>query len=182
MSVVDISSKIAKTLQVLKGHLSQLRVSRATPSWLEEVEVAVYGTKMKLVEVASITSPDPQLLSVQPWDSSIIDDVVKAIESSGLGLNPSKEGVVVKVPVPVLSEERRRELVKVVGQRIEEARVAVRQIRQEAMRGLGKLEETKEISEDEKFREKKEIELQIRRANEEIEEIGQHKKEEILAI
>ncbi|MCG2686260.1 ribosome recycling factor [Candidatus Parcubacteria bacterium] len=182
MAVVNTLPKITKTLQVLKDHLSQLRASRAAPSWLGGIEVAVYGTRMKLVEVASITSPDPQLLSVQPWDSSIIDDVVRAIESSNLGLNPLKEGAVVKVPVPVLSEERRQELVKVAGQRIEEARVAVRQIRQEAMRELDKLEEMKEIGEDEKFRGKKEIEQKIQRANEEIEEIGQQKKAEILAI
>jgi len=182
MSSSEISSKISKVIQILRDQLASVRAARAIPSLLADIEVEAYGSKMKLVELASITSPDPQLLLVRPWDVSITDNILKAIESSGMGFNPAKEGDVVRVPIPPLSEERRRELVRIVGQRVEEARVVVRRIRQEAMRELDRLEEIKEIGEDEKFRRKRELEQRIQQADEEVKKIGERKKEEILAI
>jgi len=179
MPISETSEKLIKTTQVLKDRLATIRAARAQPSLLESVDVEAYGTKMKLIELSSIISPDPQLLIVQPWDASLTDPIVKALEAANLGLNPIKEANTIRIPIPPLSQERREQLVKTVSTWVEEARVAVRQIRQEAMRDIEKMES---VGDDEKFRLKKEIEEHVQKANEEIGVIGQRKKSEIQEI
>src|SRR5690606_28558444 len=139
-SLDDLKTRMHKSVLSLKDELAGLRTGRATPSLLEPVTVEAYGSKMPLNQVATVTVPEPRLLSVQVWDRGLAAAVEKAIRSSGLGLNPAAEGQVIRVPLPELNEERRRELTKVAHNYAEQARVAVRHIRRDGMDLLKKLE------------------------------------------
>src|SRR5258708_4231515 len=130
-NLAEADQKINNTLTHLQHELSSIRAGRANPSLLEDIPVVAYGGKMKMMEVGTIGAPQPSLLTVQVWDASIVKDVEKAIMEAGLGLNPSSEGNVVRVPIPSLTEERREEFVKLAHQKGEAAKVALRQIRQE---------------------------------------------------
>ncbi len=149
---------------------------------VEEMPVEAYGQKMTLKELASITVPDPQLIVIEPWDKSIIAAVEKSVRESKLGLSPAVDEGIIRVPVPPLSEERRQEFVKLVGEMVENARQKVRQARQEAIEEVRRQEKDKEISEDEKFRLQKEIQGEVEECNRGIQEIGKEKEEEILRI
>lgn len=137
---------------------------------------------MKLKELASISVPDPHLLVIEPWDKGIIAEIEKALRQSELGLSPAVDGDIIRLPVPSLTEERRRELVKLVGQKVEEAREKVRRARQEAIEEVRRQEKNKEISEDEKFRRQKGVQAEVERVNREIEQMGKGKEEEILRV
>lgn len=149
---------------------------------VEDLEVSAYGQKMKLRELAGISVPDPQLFVLEPWDKSVMADIEKAIRESKLGLSPAVDENIIRIPVPPLSEERRREFVKLVREKVEAAREKVRRARQEAIEEVRRQEKDKEISEDDKFRRQKEIQEQVEECNREIQEIGQRKEEEILKI
>lgn len=148
-SLEELKSRMHKSVVALKDELAGLRTGRATPSLLEPVQVEAYGSKMPLNQVATVTVPEPRLLNVQVWDRGLASAVEKAIRSSGLGLNPSAEGAVIRVPLPELNEERRRELTKVAHNYAEQARVAVRHIRRDGMDLLKKLEKDGDIGQDE---------------------------------
>ena len=137
-----------KSVASLKDELAGLRTGRATPSLLEPVIVDAYGSKMPLNQVATVTVPEARLLNVQVWDRGLTQAVEKAIRNSGLGLNPSAEGSLIRVPLPDLNEERRRELTKVAHNYAEQARVAVRHIRRDGMDLLKKLEKDGDMSQD----------------------------------
>ena len=178
----ELENKLSKIIDHFRSELASIRTGRAHASLVEDLPVEVYGQKMMLKELASITVPDPQLIVLDPWDKSVIPDIEKAVRKSKLGLSPAVAEGIIRVPVPPLSEERRLEFVKLVKERAEEARRKVRQHRQEAVGEVRRQEKDKEISEDERFRLEKEIQGQVERANEEIKEIGGGKEEEILKI
>ena len=144
----DTQQRMEKTVQSLKTDLTKIRTGRAHPSLLDQVTVDYYGVETPLNQVANVTSEDSRTLSVTPWEKSIVSAVEKAIMNSGLGLNPSSAGTVIRVPLPPLTEERRRDLVRVVKQEAEGARVAIRNIRRDANSSLKELLKEKEISED----------------------------------
>lgn len=148
-SVDALKQRMQKSIASLKDELAGLRTGRATPSLLEPVMVDAYGGKMQLNAVATVTVPEPRMLSVQVWDRSLASAVDKAIRNSGLGLNPATEGATIRVPLPELNEERRRELTKVAHNYAEQARVAVRHIRRDGMDVLKKLEKDGQVSQDE---------------------------------
>jgi ribosome recycling factor len=148
-SLEALKTRMQKSIASLKEELGGLRTGRASASLLEPVMVEAYGTRMPLNQVATVTVPEPRLLSVQVWDRSMANAVEKAIRDSGLGLNPAGEGAVIRVPLPELNEERRRELTKVAHNYAEQARVAVRHVRRDGMDHLKKLEKDGDISEDE---------------------------------
>ncbi|MBX3454799.1 ribosome recycling factor [Ferrovibrio sp.] len=137
-----------KAVDVLKHEFSGLRTGRATISMLDPVRVDVYGSSMPLNQVGTISVPEPRMISVQVWDKSNAKAVEKAIASSGLGLNPQADGQLIRIPIPELNEQRRKELSKVAGQYAEQARVAVRGVRRDGMDSLKKLEKDHEIGED----------------------------------
>ena len=139
-------------VDVLKTEFSGLRTGRATTSMLEPITVEVYGSRMPLNQVGTINVPEPRMLTVQVWDASAVKSVEKAIREAGLGLNPQAEGNMIRVPIPALNEDRRRELSKVAGKYSEAARVSVRNVRRDGMDMLKKLEKDKVISEDESER------------------------------
>jgi ribosome recycling factor len=141
-----------KAIDAAKREFAGVRTGRATPALLEHVMVDYYGVATPVTQVASVTAPDPRLLVVQPWDKSMIKEVEKAIQKSELGLTPSVDGTVIRLPIPSLTGERRKELVKLVHKQAEEARVAIRNIRRDHKDKLEKLEKKGELSEDELHR------------------------------
>ena len=153
----DMKRRMDGALEALKREFGGLRTGRAAASLLEPITVEAYGATMPLNQVGTVGVPEPRLLTVQVWDRQMVSAVEKAIRESGLGLNPSNEGQLVRVPIPPLSEERRAELVKVAGRYAEQARVAVRNVRRDGMETLKRMEKENEISEDEHRRRADEI-------------------------
>ncbi|MGF1610849.1 MAG: ribosome recycling factor [Kiloniellales bacterium] len=145
----DFKRRMDGAIEVLRREFAGLRTGRASASLLEPITVPAYGSTMPLNQVATISVPEPRMITVQVWDRSVASAVEKAIRDSDLGLNPSGEGQVIRVPIPMLSEERRVELGKIAGKYAEQARVAVRNVRRDAMELLKRQEKDGEISEDE---------------------------------
>jgi ribosome recycling factor len=148
----DLERRMAGAVEAMKHDLVGLRTGRASVNLLDPVTVEVYGSHMPLNQVATVSAPEPRLLSVQVWDKSNIGPVEKAIRSAGLGLNPISDGQNIRLPIPDLTEERRKELAKLVGQYAEKARVAVRNVRRDGMDALKTDEKKNEIGEDERKR------------------------------
>lgn len=153
----DLRRRMEGALEVLKNEFAGLRTGRAATSMLDPVQVEAYNTRMPLNQVATVNAPEPRLLTVQVWDGSVTRSVEKAIREAGLGLNPQAEGTLIRVPVPELNEERRRDLVKVAGKYAEQARVSVRNVRRDGMDTLKKQEKESAISEDEQKRLSEEV-------------------------
>lgn len=145
----DIAKRMDGALNVLKTEFAGLRTGRASTSLLEPITVEAYGSQMPLNQVGTVGVPEPRLLTVQVWDRGMVKAVEKAIREAGLGLNPQPDGNLIRVPIPELNEERRRELQKVAGRYAEQARVAVRNVRRDGMDMLKRLEKDGEISQDE---------------------------------
>ena len=141
--------RMVKSIEVLQRDLSGIRTGRATPMILDNIKIDYYGTQTPLKQIATISAPEARLLILQPWDNATLGDITKAIQKSDLGLNPSSDGHVIRLPIPPLSQERRKELVKSVHKRAEEGRVALRNVRRDSMDMLKDLEKEKEISQDE---------------------------------
>jgi ribosome recycling factor len=148
----DLERRMKGAVESLKGDLSGLRTGRANTALLDPVTVEVYGSHMPLSQVATVSAPEPRLLSVQVWDKSNIGPVEKAIRSAGLGLNPINDGNNLRLPIPDLTEERRKELAKLASKYAESARIAIRNVRRDGMDALKADESKKEISEDERKR------------------------------
>lgn len=182
MTQSELKSKLEKSVEFLKGELSKLRTGRASPTMIESVMVNAYGTKMAVREVGSISVADPQNLVVSPWDKNLADEVAKAIRESDLNLNPSVDGAVVRVPVPALTEERRKEMAKQVSTKIEDVKNSIRNIRQEAMKDIDDEFDSKSIGEDEKFSKKEDVEELVKEYTDKAIEMGEDKKSDILSI
>ncbi len=148
-SLDDIKRRMDGALEVLRTEFSGLRTGRASTGLLDPVMVDAYGSKMPLNQVGTVGVPDPRQLTVQVWDNGLVSSVEKAIREAGLGLNPSNDGNLIRVPIPELSEERRQELVKVAHKYAEQGRIAVRNVRRDGMDNLKRLEKEGEISQDE---------------------------------
>ena len=147
-SLENLRTRMQKSVESMKGDLAGLRTGRASASLLEPIQVDAYGSLMPLNQVATVSVPEPRMLSVQVWDRSMASAVEKAIRESSLGLNPMAEGQIIRVPLPELNEERRRELSKVAHQYAEQARVAVRHVRRDGIEALRKLEKDGDMSQD----------------------------------
>jgi ribosome recycling factor len=145
----DLETRMRASLEALKRELSGLRTGRASTHLLDPVQVSVYGSKMPLNQVATVSTPEPRTISVQVWDRSNISAVEKAIRESNLGLNPVVDGALIRLPIPALTSERRQELVKLAHKYAEQSRVAVRNVRREGMEQLKKLEKSGDMSQDE---------------------------------
>ena len=181
-SMNDIKSRMKKSVQSLKDEFTGLRTGRASAGLLEPVVVEAYGSKMPISQLATISVPESRLLSVQVWDQSTTHAVEKAIRDSGLGLNPSAEGTVIRVPIPELNEERRRELTKVAHNYAEQARVAVRHIRRDGMEMLKKLEKDGDMGQDEARGHHEEVQKATDEAVSEIDTILATKEQEIMQV
>lgn len=145
----DAERRMEKTSEALKKEFSTLRAGRATPALLDKIQVDYYGAMTPLNQMANISAPESRLLTVQPWDKSTLKNIEKAILGSDLGLNPNNDGSIIRIAIPQLTEERRKELVKIVKKKDEEAKIAIRNIRRELNADIKALEKDKSISEDE---------------------------------
>lgn len=178
----EAEERMRKAVEVLQSDLSAIRTGRASPALLERVRVDYYGTSTPLNQMASISAPEPRLLLVRPWDPGALGDIERAILKSELGLTPNNDGKVIRLVIPRLTEERRQELVRVVARRVEEGRVAIRNIRREAMDDLREFEKEKLISEDEMYRGRDDIQELTDRYIERVEEVGKAKEAELLEV
>lgn len=175
--------KASQGLEHFENELKKIRTGRAHPGMLDSVHVEVYGTKMPLNQVANVTAPEAQMLLVTPFDPSNVAAISSAIrDNQGLGFNPSDDGRVVRVPVPSLTEERRHQLVKQVGEKVEEARIVMRNIRQDALKDAKRMRDAKEIGEDDYKRIEKEIDGLVGDMQTKIDEIFKAKEKDVLTI
>ncbi|NQV00969.1 MAG: ribosome recycling factor [Parcubacteria group bacterium] len=177
-----IKPNLNKTIDYLKSELASLQVGRATPGLLENLEVDCYNQKMPLKQLAAIQAPEPRFIIVRPWDKSIIQDIEKAISKSKLGLSPIVEEDFIRLSVPPLSEERRKEIVKILQEKVEECRISIRRNREDVWKEVQTMEQNKEIREDDKFKAKDELQKVIDEYNEKVEEMRKKKEEEIMKV
>jgi ribosome recycling factor len=178
----DTEQHMDKSLEVLRHNLSTIRTGRANPAIIEHLSIDYYGAPTPLQLLASISSPDPRQLLVQPYDKTALGSIEKALRQSDLGFNPTNDGSMVRIIIPQLTEERRRDLVKAVHRRVEEAKVAIRNVRREAHDRLKRLRKDKEISEDEERSVQEQLQKLTDRVTREADVIGQSKEAEILEI
>ena len=174
--------RMSKTISVYKEELLSIRAGRANPSLLDRITVDYYGQVTPLKQVGNVTAPEPRLLVIQPWDSKLIPTIEKEILKSDLGLNPSNDGKVIRLIIPQLTEERRKELAKLVKKNGENAKVALRNTRRDAIDTIKKMEKNKEISEDDRKLAEEEIQKITDKYSLEVDEITKKKEEEIMEI
>ncbi len=178
----DARTRMHKSIEAFQAELSKIRTGRAHPSLLNHVQVDYYGSEVPIGQAANITVEDARTLAVTPWDKSMVAVIEKAILTSDLGLNPSTAGNVIRVPMPPLTEERRKELVRVVRELAENARVAVRNIRRDANHDLKDLAKDKDISEDDEHRGQELVQKVTDESVEEIDALLQQKEKELMEI
>ncbi len=178
----ETEDKMRRAVAVLREDLLVVRTGRASPSLVERVRVDYYGTPTPLNQLATISAPEPRLLVIRPWDPSALATIEKGILKSDLGLTPSNDGKVVRLPIPQLTEERRRELVRSVSRRVEEGHIALRNIRRDGLKDMQELEKEKLIPEDDLFRGKDRLQELIDKYTAEMDELGRLKQEEIMEV
>jgi ribosome recycling factor len=176
----DLQRRMHGAVEALKHDLGGLRTGRASTALLDPVHVEVYGSHMPLNQVAAVSAPEPRMLTVQVWDRSNVQPVEKAIRSANLGLNPVTDGQLIRLPIPDLTEDRRKELAKLVGQYAEKAKIAVRNVRRDGMEHLKQDERKHEISEDERKRLEHDVQKLTDDTIKEIDELAHSKEKEIL--
>jgi len=171
-----------KTLEFFQNDIFSLRTGRATPSVVESVQVKSYGTFSDLMQLATITAPESQIIVIKPWDKNIIKDIEKALRDADLNLSPVIDGELIRLNFPPLTEERRKELVKILHKKLEEARIALRGQREKTKEEIISLEKSKAISEDERFQALKDLDIITKEYNDKIKEISDAKEKEIMTI
>lgn len=173
---LDTSHKMEKTIEIVKHEFTRIRTGRASPGLVEEIKIESYGTSLPIKQVASIACPEPNLIVIRPWDSNLIREIERAILKSGIGLTPSTDKVAIKLPIPTLTDERRKEIVKMVHKIIEDSRVAIRNIRRDA---ISKIKLIPGISEDDEFKAKEKIQKITDEWIDKLDELLAHKEKEI---
>ncbi len=178
----DVEHRMKSATEALQRELNTIRTGRASPTLLERLMVDYYGTPTPVQQVATIHAPDARTLTIQPWDKNALGDIEKAIQKSDLGLNPTNDGQVIRLVLPPLTEERRKDLVKVAHKKVDEAKVAVRNCRRDGHDTLRDQEKNKEISADELKRSVDRLQKLTDRYTAELEKLGQAKEQEILSV
>ena len=171
-----------KTLEVVQNEFASVRTGKASTSLVENIQVEAYSTHMRLRELAGISTPEPRLIVVQPWDATLVQAIDKAIQKSELGINPIVDGKIIRIPIPQLDQERRKELDKVVKKLAEDGRVAIRNERRHGIEQAKKLQKDGKITEDELKHGEKEIQTKTDEYIKEIDTVLAHKEKEILAV
>jgi ribosome recycling factor len=174
--------KMSKSIEFLSQELAGIRSGHASPSLVEHLKVDYMGTPMPVQHIASVSAPEANLLRIQPWDKNAIRPIEKAILKSDLGLTPNNDGIVIRIVVPPLSEERRREMIKLVLKRVEDSKVAIRNLRREAIDDLKKLEHEKEISQDDQRRATEQVQKVTDNFIAQTEQIGKDKQAELTEV
>jgi ribosome recycling factor len=178
----ELNSRMQKASDGLAKELATIRAGRATPALLDHIMVDYQGTTMPLRQLATISIPEASLILIQPWDRTSLREIERAILTANIGLNPANDGNMIRVVIPPLSEERRKELVKFVSKKVEERRIAIRNIRRDGIEKLRELEKNKEISEDELKTNTKKVDQLTEACVAKVTELGQQKEKEILEI
>ncbi len=174
--------KFAKAIEHFTGELATIRSGRATPALVEHVKVEAYGTVTPLIELAGISAPEPKLVIISPWDKGILKDVERALQAANLGMSPVIDGVVIRLNLPPLSEERRREFVKLVGLKHEEAKAAIRHTREEVLKGIKDQKTAGTLPEDEFFLLQKDLQKLVDEVNTQAKQASEAKEKEIMTI
>lgn len=184
MSVDDVfrtaEEKMRKSVEVLRHELATVRTGRASPAIVDRITVDYFGAPTPINALATISAPEPRLLTIQPWDRQSIGAIEKAIQRSDLGLNPTNDGTIIRLVIPHLNDERRRELVRLVQRRVEEGRVAIRNCRRDALEDLRKEEREKALSEDELKRGQERLQKLTDQLIAQADEVGKNKEREIM--
>jgi ribosome recycling factor len=178
----ELNERMSKSVDVLHNDLRTIRTGRASPALVERLQVEYYGTMSPLNQVASISVPEPRLIAIRPWDATALSAIEKAILTSDLGLTPQNDGQLIRLTIPRLTEERRRELVKVVQRRVEEGKIALRNIRRDAIDDLREMEKEKLITEDEFHKARDQVQELTNDYTARMEELGQRKDKEIMEV
>ena len=178
----DADRRMQKAIEALKQDLTAIRTGRASSALVDRITVDYYGTPTPISQVATVSVPDARLLVIQPWDRKQLADIEKAIQKSDLGINPSNDGQVIRLAIPPLNEERRRDMVKTVHKKLDEHKVAIRNVRRDAHDKLREREKKKEISEDELKRSTERLQKLTDRFVDEMDKIGKSKEQEILEV
>ncbi|HLB26975.1 MAG TPA: ribosome recycling factor [Dehalococcoidia bacterium] len=181
-ALLDATDRMEKALEALRRDLATVRTGRASPGLVEHLKVEYYGTPTPLNQLATISTPDARLITIQPWDRGSIGAIEKAILKSDIGLNPSNDGALIRLAIPQLTEERRRDIAKQVRKRAEDARIAVRNIRRDCHEAIRRLEHDHEISQDDLHRAETELQKLTDDHIKEIDKVGHEKEEEVLAV
>ncbi len=181
-ALAEAQTKMEKAIEVLKHELASIRSGRANPNLVEHVRVEYYGVPTPLNQVASISAPEARLLMIQPWDRQVLSSIEKAILKSNLGLTPASDGRVIRLPIPPLTEERRRDLTRLVHKRVEEGRVSLRNVRRDALEKLRRMEKDKDLTEDDLKLETEQLQKLTDKFILDAEELGQQKETELMEI
>lgn len=182
INIESFNADFFKIIEHLKSDLDQLRTGRANASILDMVMVDVYGSRMNLKGVASVTVPDAKTLTIEPWDKSIMKDVEKAITEANLGLNPMNDGKLIRLVMPAMTEENRKTLIKVAGQKSEASRISLRQLRDSIRDKIGVEEKAKTLSEDQRFILQEKLDKSVKEYNDKIKAMAEEKEKEIMTI
>ena len=182
MQINDFKKDFTAVIDFLKNDITQLRTGRASVAMVEDIAVEAYGSRQPLKATASITVSDAKTLAIEPWDKGLLQAVEKGIRDSGIGVNPVNDGRLIRVTLPELTSERRAELVKVLHQKLEHARISIRKVREDVRELILGEEKDKSISEDDKFRLQDELEKMVKEFNDEIKKIGESKEKEITTV
>lgn len=175
-------SEFSEAVEHFKHELSGLRTGRASASLVEHLQVEYYGAMTELLSIAQITVPEPRQIAIQPYDKNALKDIEKAVQQSNLGINPVNDGTAIRLNIPPMTEERRKEIVKVVNQMAEKARVSIRNIREDIWKEIQKMEKDGEISEDDKISGKDELQDVVDKFNAEIKKLAETKEQEVMTI
>jgi ribosome recycling factor len=178
----DAEDRMKKAIEAVKRDMHSVRTGRATPALVERVMVEYYGTLTPLNQLAQINAPEPRLLVVQPYDKGSMPAIEKALQKSEQGFNPSNDGRLIRIPIPALTEERRRDMVKSLRHKVEEGRVSIRNIRRDVMHDLKEMESEKMISEDEHRRANERLDDLVHKYAREAEVVGQAKEDEVMEV
>jgi ribosome recycling factor len=176
----ELEDKMDKAVAALRSDLLGVRTGRASPALVERIPVEAYGSTMPLNQTATIAVPEPRLITIRPWDASIISAIEKAIMKSDIGLTPNSDGKIIRLAIPSLTDARRRDLTKLVSRRVEEAHVAMRNLRRDGLKELGDLEKAKDISEDEFYKAKDDLQTLTDQYIAKVDEVGAAKEAEIM--
>lgn len=181
-TLADSRRRMEKAVEALKKELNKIRTGRATTSLLDDIKVDYYGTPTPLSQVGTLAVPEPRLITIQPWEKNLLPEIEKAIQRSDLGLNPNSDGLLIRIAFPPLTEERRKEMVKVTKRMAEDAKVAIRNIRRDANESLKSMEKEKEISEDDLKRGEKNVQELTDQMVAKVDEVTSHKEAEVMEI
>jgi ribosome recycling factor len=178
----NADTKMKKAIESLNIELSSIRTGRASPALVEHIKVDYHGVVTPLIQIASISVPEPKTIAVHPWDRSIINNIDKAILKSDLGLNPSNDGTNIRITIPALTEERRKDLIKIIHKRLEETRIHIRNVRREIIDDIKQAEKSKQISQDQDIRAENQLQKLTDSYIESVNRIGKDKETEIFEI